>query len=123
MYLNYEEYKSMGGTLTGAAFAAAERRARYTINAQAGGQTGERIKALGTVPDEVKDCIFDLIMLENEKHTAQSESRTQGGISESITYAVKAADELNAEAQEIIYRYLIGVKSGGVSLLYSGGLA
>ena len=40
MYLSYTEYVAMGGTLDGSAFSAAERRAEYLINAQAGGQTG-----------------------------------------------------------------------------------
>lgn len=120
VYLTYEEYKQMGGTLDDAAFFNAERKARQLINAQASGQTGERIGKLTELPQAVKDCIFDLISLFSSYRSAQisSESQTQGGISESVSYVTKTNEQLAAEADDIIFNSFYGGGVGG--LLYRG---
>lgn len=119
-YLTYEEYVQMGGTLDGAAFNIAERKARYLINSQAGGQTGKRIASLDELPQAVKDCVFDLIplMVENEGQQISSESQSQGGASESYSYVTKTYDEIANECEEIICNLFYG---GGIGeLLYRG---
>ena len=45
MYLSYNEYLQMGGTLDSTAFPAAERKAERCINSQAGGKAGEKAGA------------------------------------------------------------------------------
>lgn len=122
VYLTYEEYKQMGGSLDNAAFNIAERKARQLINAQAGGQTGERIGKLTVLPQAVKDCTFDLISFmsansANEKQVS-SESQSQGGTSESVSYVTKTDEQITAEADEIIFNSFYG---GGIGeLLYRG---
>ena len=113
VYLTYEEYKAMGGIFDDAAFSSAERKARQMINAQAAGQTGKRIAALSELPQAVKDCTFDLISFLSvhgscEKQVS-SESQSQGGSSESISYATKTDEQISAEADDIIFNcfYLI----------------
>lgn len=121
-YLTYEEYTKIGGTLDDTAFATAERKARYLINSQAGGRTGERIGKLTELPQAVKDCTFDLISLmsaysADEKQIA-SESQSQGGSSESYAYETKTDEEVSQTCTEIIEQYLYG---GGLGyLLYRG---
>ena len=124
MYLTYAEYVEMGGTLQNTAFSVAERKAEYMINSQSGGRTGERIKLLEAVPQEVKDCVFDIVSL-SEAYTSggrqiASESQSQGGTSESYSYVTKSAEEIQSEKQSIIEMYLSGVMYKGVSLLYRG---
>lgn len=121
-YLSYEEYLNMGGTLDSTAFNTAERKAVYTINAQAGGRTGERISKLENIPTAIKDCVYELISYQskfpvNDKQIA-SESISQGGRSESLSYAVKTSSEITEETEKIIYDNLVG---GGFGwLLYRG---
>ena len=122
VYLTYEEYKQMGGNLDNAAFNNAERRARGLICAQAGGQTGKRIGKLTELPEAVKDCTFDLIsfMTDNPigKKQISGASQSQGGASESISYTAKTDDEINAEADDIIFNSFYGADIG--ELLYRG---
>lgn len=124
MYLTHEEYKEMGGTLECAAFVMLERRAEYAINAQAGGKTGERIQTLSETPQEVRDCVFELVthMSANafDGSAVKSESQSLGGQSESYTYSTLTKQESDAQAEEIIYNFLYPLKIGGVSVLYRG---
>lgn len=122
MYLSYTEYVAMGGTLDGSAFSAAERRAEYLINAQAGGQTRNRLSKLPEVPQAVKDCVFELAGYLSAaplpgKQVA-SESQSQGGASESYSYVTMTEEELMAKYETVIEDYFRG---GGIgNLLYRG---
>ena len=122
MYLSYTEYEAMGGTLDSSAFSAAERRAEYLINAQTGGLTGARIRNLPDIPQAVKDCVFDLIgcLSENVMGGRQisSESQSQGGASESVSYVTKSDAEIEAQAENIVRERLYGGGCG--HLLYRG---
>lgn len=124
MYLTYEEYKEMGGTLECAAFVMLERRAEYAINAQAGGKTGERIQTLSETPQAVKDCVFELVthMSANafDGSSVKSESQSLGGQSESYTYSTLTKQEADAQTEEIIYNFLYPLKISGMSVLYRG---
>ena len=124
MYLTYEEYKIMGGTLEESALLPLERKARYIINSQTGGKTGERLSAMPEIPEAVKDCMFELVnhlaVNSFDGTNVQSESQSQGGRSESVTYSHLTKEESKAEIENIIYRFLSCVKYNGVSLLYRG---
>lgn len=122
MYLTYTYYTEMGGTLDSSAFSIAERKARYLINAQAGGMTGERIKALAELPEAVKDCTFDLVGVISANTSSEkqisSESQSQGGKSESYSYEIKSDEDIAKECRKIIEDYFYG---GGIGdLLYRG---
>ena len=54
MYLDYQTYKNMGGTLDNSAFNTAERKAEYLVNSQAGGKTGERLSEFETLPQRLR---------------------------------------------------------------------
>ena len=120
MYLEYDEYKKMGGTLDSAAFTVAERKARQLINAQTGGRTGIRIDELAVLPQPVKDCTFDLVSVISERTERQvsSESQSQGGVSESVSYVTKTDEQTESECESIIFNNFYG---GGIGyLLYRG---
>ena len=122
MYLDYQTYKNMGGTLDNSAFTTAERKAEYLVNSQAGGKTGERLSEFATLPQAVKDCVFELVnhLTEYGGKMVASESQSLGGQSESVSYVTVSAQEAQEAAIDIIYRYLYPVKLNGVSVLYGG---
>ena len=122
MYLNYQTYLNMGGTLDNSAFTTAERKAEYLVNSQAGGKTGERLSEFATLPQAVKDCVFELVnhLTEYGGKMVASESQSLGGQSESVSYVTVSAQEAQEAAIDIIYRYLYPVKLNGVSVLYGG---
>ena len=122
MFLEYKEYKTMGGVLEEAAFTLLERRARYIINSQASGLTGERIAKLTELPECVKECVFELVAYfkinDVTNRQVASESQSQGGESESLSYVTKTDAEILAQAENIIFECLCG---GGYGyLLYKG---
>ena len=122
MYLTYGEYKEKCGTLEEAAFVMLEKRARYLIKAQCGGMTGERIEKLDNIPEAVKDCVMELIphISANKGTDGQisSKSQSQGGRSESVSYAAKTKAETDSETNDIIFTTLFGGGCG--MLLYMG---
>ena len=122
MYLDYQTYKNMGGTLDNSAFSTAERKAEYRVNSQAGGKTGERLSEFETLPQAVKDCVFELVnyLTEYGGKMVASESQSLGGQSESVSYVTVSAQEAQEAALYIIYMYLYPVKLNGVSVLYGG---
>lgn len=122
MYLEYDEYQAMGGTLDNSAFTLWERKAEYEINAQAAGKTGMRISNLTEVPQAVKDCTFDLIQFlssnASDGKTVTSESQSSGGVSESYSYNVLNESQVQTKAEDIICKTFEG---GGIGdLLYRG---
>ena len=122
MYLDYQTYKNMGGTLDNSAFTTAERKAEYLVNSQAGGKTGERLSEFETLPQVVKDCVFELVnhLSNYDGKTIASESQSLGGQSESVSYVTVSAQEAQEAALDIIYMYLYPLKLNGVSVLYGG---
>lgn len=124
MYLTYDEFKTMGGTLDETAFKIFNRRAEYLINAQGNGRTGDRIGKLTELPQAVKDCTFELINHLNDNafdgSNIQSESQSLGAQSESFTYSKLSKDESDTEVSGIIFNFLYNVKIDGVSILYLG---
>ena len=122
MYLNYQTYQNMGGTLDNSAFTTAERKAEYLVNSQAGGKTGERLSEFETLPQAVKDCVFVLVnhLTEYGGKMVASESQSLGGQSESVSYVTVSAQEAQEALLDIIYTYLYPVKLNGVSVLYGG---
>ena len=122
MYLDYQTYKNMGGTLDNSAFTTAERKAEYLVNSQAGGKTGEKLSEFATLPQAVKDCVFELVnhLTEYGGKMVASESQSLGGQSESVSYVTVSAQEAQEAVLDIIYMYLYPLKLNGVSVLYGG---
>ena len=124
MYLDYQTYKNMGGTLDNSAFIAIDRKAEYLINSKAGGKTGDRIGKLTELPQAVIDCTYDLIQHLSanafDGSEVASESQSLGGQSESYSYSLLSKEQADSETENIIFTYLYPVKIDGVSILHRG---
>ena len=57
MYLTYQEYKEMGGSLSETAYPRFERKAEYHMDYW----TLDRIKKLEEIPECVKDAMYEVI--------------------------------------------------------------
>lgn len=135
MYLTYEEYTNMGGTLDSTAFVNYEAESEMWVN----WYTFNRLKTLQTFPDELKKCIFRLIDLakahadlingvSNSNGTAGIASQSNDGVS--ISYNTISASEAFASLnntskgnviESTIRLYLNGVKDAqGRNALYRG---
>ena len=110
MYLNYQTYQKMGGTLDNSAFTSLEKKAEYIINAHAGGKKGERIGKLVNL----------LSIAPADGRVVMSESQSLGGQSESYSYSVKSSEQINEEIECAIFVYLYPLKVNGISVLYRG---
>jgi len=130
MYLSYDDYEDMGGTLDETVFDTLCYEAQSFID----WETFNRLKNDETVPEEVMRCMFALINLINSKRLVLLSSTTSGeGITKSIsndgvtqTYSVFSPEQLyakmNTEISSIIKRYLSGVKNSKNKLVLYRGL-
>ena len=135
MYLTYEEYQLMGGTLDEPTFNQYEFEARGFVD----WYTFDRLKQETTLPTEVKECMYMLIQYITDKNNllklgspvASGESEVSPQIVSysndgvSTTYAqLKMADAYKyykAEMDDIINKCLrTAVNSLGRRLLYRG---
>ena len=132
MYLTYEEYLNMGGTLDEAAFD------NYLIDAEMliDWYTFNRLENETVIPEKVKKCVYKLISLADMKSKAfvlgrevngegnasvASQSNDGVSISYNTIPASQAFDLIKSESANIIKQYLNGVvNSLGRKLLYRG---
>ena len=135
MYLTYNDYVVMGGTLEEAAFIDLEYEARTYID----WVTFNRLKGEEEIPQEVKDCVYHIIGLIKNKSEALNvlpddsgslssygagiASQSNDGVS--VSYNVLSAKEIidnsESEVNKIIERYLQGLRNSlGHRLLYRG---
>ena len=121
-YLSYEEYKSLGGTLGEMPFNILELKARQIINER----TQNRLKDVGKIPQEVKNCVYDLINTMN-KYNLSNNSTSSNVSSENIDgYSVtyKSGTELTEEQKkqydDVMETDLYGVIVDNTPILYLG---
>lgn len=132
MYLTYEEYLNMGGTLDEAAFD------NYLIDSEMliDWYTFNRLHGETEIPERVKQCVFKLISLADMKSkslvlgrevdgTGNASVSAQSNDGVSISYntlsASQALDLIKLESGQIVKQYLNGVvNSAGRKLLYRG---
>lgn len=131
MYLTYEEYTAMGGTLDETTFNELEFEAEALVN----WYTFNRLKNDVQIPSEVKRLIKYLITLIQDENEGLSGSTggsvTSGPVASqsndgvSVSYAVLSAAErmqaLKVQEESTIKKYLQGVMNeAGRKLLYRG---
>lgn len=121
IYLTYDEYKEIGGTVDLTAFNRNIARASGMID----NATFCRIEKMSKVPDNAKHLCRDLIeyLVRNNVTdlTVTSRSQSAGAVSESESYAVKTVEEAQEEITRMIYDYLGGCfDDNGNLLLYRG---
>lgn len=132
MYLTYNEYLNMGGTLDETAFSNYVMDAEMLID----WYTFNRLQSETSIPLRVKQCVFKLISLAEMKAksfvlgrdatgegAASVASQSNDGVS--ISYntisASQAFDLAKSESEQLIKQYLNGVvNSAGRKLLYRG---
>ena len=105
MFLTFEEYKAMGGSLSETDFNRLSYRAEQTLNSYTFGRI--------TIPDNrVRGCMFDLIDCESEKEqNAGVKSVSNDGFS--VTY--QSTQEASKAEYDIIYRCF-----ASTDILYQG---
>ena len=134
MYLTYVEYQTMGGALDEATFNDLEFEARTYVD----WVTFNRLWNEEVIPERVKECIYHIIRLIENKLEALDASPSgsedydsgKGILSQSndgvsITFnkltAKEIVDTMDKELQDAIDRYLQGVRNSlGKKLLYRG---
>lgn len=123
IYLTYEEYMEIGGTLDLTAFNRNIDRACGFIDLH----TQSRLQSVLWVSRRAKACVRDLVEylannLSSEK-AVTSKSQSAGGVSESESYATKTVDDINSDMLNIIYDYLATEKDDcGTPLMYRGAM-
>lgn len=135
MYLTYEEYTDMGGTLSESDFAFIAYDAESYID----WYTFNRLKKYTTIPQEVKDCEFHIIRLVQAKfnnmgmptsngddsgdvfQTVMSQSNDGVSVSYNALSARDALQSLSQEIEDTIKRSLSTTMNElGQRLLYRG---
>ena len=122
-YLTYEEYKEIGGELDSTAFNRNIGRACAMIDIR----TQFRLSCFDNVKPVVKSVCADLVeyMATNtvQKPIVTSNSQSAGGVSESVSYSVKTAEDY-ANDIDRIFEPLGTIKTqNGISVLYRGAMS
>lgn len=114
MYLSYEEYKDMGGSMSEAAFNSLEYKARKRIDCA----TQNRLIEDGPVRESVKRLMYELINGYQANAGQQGiSSASNDGVA--VTYVTGA--EAAARETAIIKQYLTGeLTKDGTPVLYLG---
>lgn len=122
-YLNYEDYKSLGGTLDIMPFNILEFESRKIIDTR----TQSRLKNIDVIPQEVKMCMFAIMnaiqssVIDNKKANISSESIDGYSVTYlspiEIQQSIKAK---NDEIEDIMFSYLMGVIVNSTPILYLG---
>lgn len=121
-YLSYKEYKNLGGTLGEMPFNILELKARQIINER----TQNRLKDVEKIPQEVKNCVYDLIQIINKYNN--SNNSTSSNISSentdgySVTYksGTELTTEQKAQFEYVMFTDLYGVIVNEEAILYLG---
>lgn len=132
MYLEYEEYQNMGGTLDIATFLDLEREAEAEIN----WLSFSRLKKETVIPQEVKDCCYKLLQILQQKQLAYTVGQAENSVNSpaiasqsndgvSISYNTMNASEIvqgaKATMHDVIKMYLDSTRTAdGRKLLYRG---
>lgn len=134
MYLTYQEYKNMGGTLEETSFEMYEFQARAKID----WYTFNRLQKETEFPEAIKRCMYLIIsyLLQANSISGVSSSDESGGaytsniasqsndgvsISYNILSAKDAISNADAKIESVISQFLQGVTNSlGQKLLYRG---
>lgn len=121
MYLTYEIYKEMGGTLLETAYKRYEYKAAKIVDTA----TNSRVNKMKVVPESVINLVFELIEYLSTCSAAvqqkQSSNQSTGSVSQSESYVVKTQAENDIEIDEMVFEYLSQeYDDNGIPLLFRG---
>ena len=121
-YLSYEEYKSLGGTLGEMPFNILELKAQQIINER----TQNRLKDVEKIPQEVKNCVYDLINtmnkynLSNNSTSSNISSENTDGYSVTYKSGTELTEEQKKQYDDVMETDLYGVIVDNTPILYLG---
>ncbi len=128
-YLTYSEYVELGGTIPEMPFNLLEYEARRKIDIR----TQNRLKNIDSedMPQEVKLCEYAMINSINNYSSTTSEVANKGNVASentdgySVSYLTSAQiseviKSKNAELEDIIRNYLLGVVVNDEHIMYVG---
>ena len=121
IYLTYDEYVGIGGTLDLTAFNRNIARASGMID----NATFCRIEKMSDVPENAKHLCRDLVeYLANDFGSSKqvsNHSQSAGGVSESESFVIRSIEERAGEVDDMVKDYLLNiVDNNGTPLLYRG---
>lgn len=122
MYLKYDEYTAMGGTMDAALFPRFEMKARMLIDML----TRRRLEGEDPVRESVKYCMYELIQMMHGDEASGCGGREITGVSNdgvSISYAAGQSSTGGGMQRYVNYirTWLSGETTAeGVSVLYAG---
>lgn len=123
IYLTYEEYAEIGGTLDETAFNQNIYRACTMIDIR----TQSRLEAFENIPQIVKIVCADLVgyIATNsvEKPFVSSKSQSAGGVSESESYVAKTAEDFASDLDRIFEPLAVVKTKNGISITYRGAMS
>ena len=124
IYITYNEYKEIGGTLDETAFVRNVDRVCGIID----NATHNRIEFMKKVPQKAKALCRDLVeYFATNGNVAEKDvsswSESGGPVSESVSYVSKTKEEMQTDIDGLVYEYL-GSKTDdcGRPLLYRGAM-
>lgn len=121
-YLNYEEYKSLGGTLDIMPFNILEFESRKRLDTR----TQNRLNGIEEIPQEIKMCMYAMInTIERAVIETKSSVASESIDGYSVTYlspgeAIQVINTKQAELEDIMFSYLMHVVVDNTSILYLG---
>lgn len=121
-YLTYQEYQSLGGSLSQTPFNLLEFEARKRIDLR----TQNRLKDIDEIPQEVKLCVFNMInTIQSYAQSQQAKSISSERVGEySVTYNSTSIKELvqgkETELNDIIMHDLYGLIVNNEHVIYNG---
>ena len=122
-YLTYDEYAEIGGDLPLTAYQKNIDRVCAMIDIK----TQDRLKAFDVIPKIVKVVCADLLEYCATNVAAKpmiaSKSQSAGGVSESETYAIKTADDYDADIDRIMEPLSAVKTKNGVCITYQGAMS
>lgn len=121
VYLTYEEYITIGGTLDLTAFNRNIDRVCGIID----NATQNRIKGMRIAPHKVKSLCRDILEYFasdfGSSKQVSNHSQSAGGVSESESFVIRSIEERAGEIDDMIKDYLLNeVDDNGTPLLYRG---
>lgn len=122
IYLTYEEYAEIGGTLDETAFNRNIDRACAMIDIR----TQSRLEKFGNIPRIVKIVCADLVSYianNTVDKSVTSRSQSAGGVSESESYATKTAEDFANDLDKIFEPLALIKTRNGISILYKGAMS
>lgn len=120
MYLTYEEYLGMGGSVEENAFARLESKARAHLDRATFG----RLASIDPLPDSVKYCMFDLLnaVTGDESAGASASGREIASMSnDGVSVTFSTSGKVSSRYTAIVRTWLATeTDARGVPLMYPG---